>query len=58
MTSFLPQDGVFAKRDIKKGELILYYSGVIFNPQKDPIFFNNQTEEEKYETFLFDKLTS
>ena len=38
---------------MKKGELVLYYSGVIFNPQKDPIFFNNQTEEEKYENLFF-----
>ena len=40
------QDGVFAKRNIRKGELISYYSGVIFNQDTDPIFFRNQTDEE------------
>ena len=25
------QDGAFAKRDLKKGDLVLYYSGIIYN---------------------------
>ena len=41
------QDGVFARRDIREGELICYYSGTIFNPRKNPIFFLNQTTSDK-----------
>ena len=37
-------DGVFAKRNIKKGELVSYFCGII---QKKPIYFSNQTTEEQ-----------
>ena len=41
------QDGIFARKDINRGELVCYYSGVIFDPRKNPIFFRNQTTSEK-----------
>jgi len=37
------QDGIFARKDINQGELICYYSGVMFDPRRNPIFFRNQT---------------
>ena len=37
-------EGVFAKRNIKKGELVSYYGGII---QTEPIYFDNQTKEEE-----------
>ena len=42
------QDGVFARRDIRQGELICYLAGTIFNMKDNPIFFRNQTFNEKY----------
>ena len=43
-------DGVFAKRDISKGELVLYYSGLIWNTTEQSLFtmhtFHNQTWDE------------
>ena len=41
------QDGVFARRDIARGELVCYYSGMIFNPKVNPVFYRNQTNSEK-----------
>jgi hypothetical protein len=43
------QDGIFARHDIRMGELVCYYAGVIFDPKVDPIFFYNQTQSEKCE---------
>ena len=43
-------DGVFAKRDIAEGELVLYYSGLIWNTTEQSLFtmhtFQNQTWDE------------
>ena len=36
-------DGVFAKRDIKAGELVSYYSGIFFNASEMELFPDNQT---------------
>ena len=36
-------DGLFAKRDIKKGELVAYYSGLVFNRTEMEILTANQT---------------
>ena len=36
-------DGLFAKRDIKKGELVAYYSGLVFNRTEMEILTTNQT---------------
>ena len=41
------QDGLFARRDIRMGELICYYSGVMFDPKTHPIFFHNQTNADR-----------
>ena len=38
-------DSVFAKRDIPSGEIVAYYSGLLWTP-KD-LFPNNQTLEER-----------
>lgn len=57
----MKQDGVFAKRNIREGELISYYSGVIFNPKNNPIFFKNQSIFEAWEAFsnsFYFKITS
>ena len=40
-------DGLFAKKNIIKGDIIAYYSGLIFNKRKEPVFHRNQTIEEK-----------
>ena len=42
------QDGVFARRDIRMGKLIAYYSGIMFNPREHPIFFSNQTNADRF----------
>ncbi len=39
-------EGMFAKRNISKGEQIAYYSGIIFNDTETPIFLANMTAEE------------
>ncbi len=39
-------EGLFAKRDILKGEHISYYAGMEYNDSATPIFQQNQTEEE------------
>ena len=36
-------DGLFAKRDIKKGELVSYYNGMIFNATENELWFDNHT---------------
>ena len=36
-------DGLFAKRDIKKGELVAYYNGLLFNQTENELWFDNQT---------------
>ena len=38
-------DGAFAKRDIKSGELVCYYTGTLHG--KNGIFFDNQTVTEQ-----------
>ena len=49
------QDGVFAKRDIEKGELVSYYSGLFWNNSEQALFsrgkFCNQTWEEYWDIF-------
>ena len=42
----LYQDGIFARKDIQIGDLIAYYSGMMFDTKKTPIFFKNQTSSE------------
>ena len=42
------QDGVFARKDIRIGELIAYYAGMMFDTKKHPIFFHNQTNSDRY----------
>ena len=48
-------DGVFAKRDIEKGELVSYYSGLFWNNTEQALFtrekFRNQTWEEYWNIF-------
>ena len=43
-------DGVFARRDIKKGELVMYYSGLLWNETEQALYtrntYHNQTWEE------------
>jgi hypothetical protein len=46
------QDGLYARHDIRMGELVCYYAGVISNRSVDPLFFPNQTDSERYVTFL------
>ena len=40
------QDGLFARRDIRKGELICYFSGQIYDPDIYPTFPANQTKSQ------------
>ena len=40
-------DGVFARRKIHKGELIMYYSGVLWNKTELAIWTSNQTKDER-----------
>ena len=42
------QDGIFAKKDIKNGDLICYYSGMLYNREQTPIFHSNMTFAERY----------
>ena len=44
-------DGVFAKRNLVSGEIIAYYSGLLWSPQD--LFPSNQTFEERYFSILF-----
>ena len=43
-------DGVFAKRNIEKGELVLYYSGLFVNTTEQALYtrytYHNQSEDE------------
>ena len=49
------EDGVFAKRDINKGELVLYYSGLFWNDSVQALYtrntYHNQTWEEYWDIF-------
>ena len=50
------EDSVFARRDIPSGEIVAYYSGLLWTP-KD-LFPINQTLEERYTLFrLYTLLT-
>ena len=40
-------DGVFAKRDISQGEVIMYYSGIRWNKTDLPLWSKNQTKEDR-----------
>ena len=42
-------DGVFAKKNIVKGDLIMYYSGLLWNKTEQALYTTNQTQEERYE---------
>ena len=43
-------EGMFAKRDIKNGEHVAYYAGMMQNNTNErPIFPNNMTEEQMWE---------
>ena len=48
-------DGVFAKRNIAKGELVMYYSGLICNTTEHALYtmntYQNQTWEEYWNVF-------
>ena len=46
--SGISKDGIFARKQIRQGDLIAYYAGTIFNTNSQPIFFRNQTKAEKY----------
>ena len=43
------QDGAFAKRDLKKGDLVLYYSGIIYNSTiyNEMVGFHNSSAYER-----------
>lgn len=41
------QDGIFARKNIRMGELICYYSGTISDPRIHPTMFQNQTSSER-----------
>ena len=43
------EDGVFAKRMLLEGDLIMYYSGLFWNKTEKPFYFSNQTPKEKYD---------
>ena len=40
-------DSLFARRKIKRHELVAYYAGMIYDFAEANIFFPNQTMEEK-----------
>ena len=42
-------DGVFAKRNISQGEVIMYYSGIRWNKTEFPLWSKNQTKEDRLE---------
>jgi len=42
-------EGVFAKKKIHKGDIIAYYSGLLWNVAEQPLFTQNQTYEEMLE---------
>ena len=39
-------EGVFAKKKIHKGDIIAYYSGLLWNDAEQPLFTQNKTYEE------------
>lgn len=39
-------DGVFAKRNFTEGDLVMYYSGLLWNKTEGPYISKNQTQEE------------
>ena len=41
-------DGVFAKKHIPKGEVIMYYSGIRWNKTELPLWTKNQTLGERW----------
>lgn len=43
------EDGVFAKKYINKGDIIMYYSGIILNQTEVPLWSSNTTWEERWE---------
>jgi histone-lysine N-methyltransferase SETD7 len=49
------QDGVFAKRNIAKGDLVMYYSGLFWNETEQALYtkdtYHNQTWEEYWSIF-------
>ena len=49
------EDGVFAKRDIAKGELIVYYSGLLVNTSEQMLYtiytYRNQTWDEVWNIY-------
>ena len=49
-------DGVFAKRDFVSGEIIAYYSGLLWEPQD--LFPSNLTLEERLINLLSDETTA
>ena len=42
-------DGVFAKKNLIEGDIVMYYSGLMWNNTEVPLFRTNQTWDEKYE---------
>ena len=48
-------NGVFAKRDIQRGELVMYYSGLFWNDSVQALYpkdrYHNQTWEEYWDVF-------
>ena len=40
-------DGVFARRNISQGEVIMYYSGIRWNKTEMPLWSKNQTKDER-----------
>ena len=46
-------DGAFAKRDIKSGELVCYYTGTLHG--KNGVFFDNQTVTEQLSILTISK---
>jgi hypothetical protein len=39
-------DGLYVKRDVKAGQVLAYYAGMIFDTKKNPIYHDNQTDDE------------
>ena len=41
-------EGVFVKREIHKGEIFMYYSGIHWNRNELPLYTRNLTRTEMY----------
>ena len=41
------EDGVFAKKNITKGDIFVYYSGIILNQTELPLWSSNTTWEDR-----------